>query len=95
MFQGAIVIELNELWAGRDEYMKDHWNVLDVMALALCGAAFLVRISDPDNLWGRALYGTGAPLLLFRTLFFAQFLPAQGPMIEVMMEPLVRFAFPE
>lgn len=25
----------------------------------------------------------GAPLLLFRTLFFAQFMPAQGPMIEV------------
>lgn len=85
-FQGAVVIELIELWEGRDEYMKDHWNLLDVLALAFCGIAFLVRISDPDSLWGRALYGAAAPLLLFRTLFFVQFLPAQGPMIEVMME---------
>lgn len=82
-FQGAILIEVFELWEGKEEYMKDHWNILDVLALAFCGAAFLVRISDPDSLWGRALYGAGTPLLLCRILFFAQFLPAQGPMIEV------------
>lgn len=154
---GAILVEINELWDGREDYMKDHWNALDVAALAFCGSAFLVRMYDPDSLWGRALYGAGtglciswysmpggclfyapqipspsmwrpmvrgvlvafippcptasitsaviarsksvssslsptaprsihvpgAPLLLFRMLFFAQFMPAQGPMIEV------------
>ena len=63
--------------------MRDHWNLLDVLALAFCLAAFLVRVFYPSNHWGRALYSFGAPLLLFRALFFAQFLPAQGPMIEV------------
>lgn len=72
-----------ELWDGREEYMRDHWNILDVLALGFCLAAFLVRVSDPESLWGRALYCIGAPLLLFRALFFAQFFPAQGPMIEV------------
>ncbi|CAB1113028.1 unnamed protein product [Ectocarpus sp. CCAP 1310/34] len=80
---GAILVEITELWDGREEYMKDHWNALDVAALAFCGGAFLVRVYDPESLWGRALYCAGAPLLLFRTLFFAQFMPAQGPMIEV------------
>eukprot|EP00903_Cladosiphon_okamuranus_P010230 g9689.t1 len=91
---GAILVEINELWEGREEYMKDHWNALDVTALAFCGAAFLIRLYDPENLWGRALYGAGAPLLLFRTLFFAQFMPAQGPMIEIIFSlagELLRF----
>lgn len=56
---GAILVEINELWDGREEYMKDHWNALDVTALAFCGAAFLIRVYDPDSLWGRALYGAG------------------------------------
>lgn len=56
---GAILVEINELWDGREDYMKDHWNALDVAALAFCGSAFLVRIYDPDSLWGRALYGAG------------------------------------
>ncbi|CAN0069824.1 unnamed protein product [Scytosiphon promiscuus] len=91
---GAILVEISELWEGREEYMKDHWNALDVLALAFCGSAFLVRMCDPDSLWGRALYGAGAPLLLFRTLFFAQFMPAQGPMIEIIFSlagELLRF----
>lgn len=83
LIQGAILIEAQELWDGREEYMKDHWNALDVTALAFCAAGFIARVSHPDSLWGRALYAAGAPLLLFRVLFFAQFLPAQGPMIEV------------
>lgn len=57
--QGAILIELMELWDDRAEYVKDHWNLLDVMAFAFCGAAFLVRVSHPDSLWGRALYAMG------------------------------------
>ncbi|CAN0155492.1 unnamed protein product, partial [Hapterophycus canaliculatus] len=56
---GAVLVEISELWEGREEYMKDHWNALDVMALAFCGSGFLVRIYDPDSLWGRALYGAG------------------------------------
>lgn len=56
---GAVLVEISELWEGREEYMKDHWNALDVMALAFCGSAFVVRMSDPDSLWGRALYGAG------------------------------------
>lgn len=56
---GAILVEINELWEGRAEYMKDHWNSLDVMALAFCGAAFVIRMCDPDSLWGRVLYGAG------------------------------------
>lgn len=82
--KGAVLIEFMELWGeGRDEYIKDHWNFLDVLALVFCGAGFIVRMSHPDSLWGRALYGAGTPLLLCRVLFFVQFLPAQGPMIEV------------
>ncbi|CAM9210968.1 unnamed protein product [Ectocarpus sp. 12 AP-2014] len=91
---GAILVEINELWDGREEYMKDHWNALDVAALAFCGSAFLVRVYNPESLWGRALYCAGAPLLLFRTLFFAQFMPAQGPMIEIIFSlagELLRF----
>lgn len=56
---GAILVEITELWDGREEYMKDHWNALDVAALAFCGSAFLVRVYDPESLWGRALYGAG------------------------------------
>lgn len=56
---GAILVEMNELWEGREEYIKDHWNALDVTALAFCGAAFVIRMYDPDSLWGRALYGAG------------------------------------
>lgn len=61
---GAILVEMNELWEGREEYMKDHWNTLDVTALAFCGAAFLIRLCDPDSLWGRALYGAGVSFVL-------------------------------
>ncbi|CAN0511637.1 unnamed protein product, partial [Ectocarpus sp. 8 AP-2014] len=54
--------------------MKDHWNALDVAALAFCGGAFLVRVYDPESLWGRALYcaGKGAigTKLAFVALFF-------------------------
>lgn len=70
---GAILIEINELWEGREEYMKDHWNALDVAALAFCGAAFVIRMCYPDSLWGRALYGAGVAyervgLAVLRTL---------------------------
>ena len=75
---GAILVEMNELWDGREEYMKDHWNALDVTALAFCGTAFLIRVYDPESLWGRALYGAGmgAP---FRDEICAEFLsPCSG-----------------
>lgn len=58
--QGAILIELMELYDDRAEYMKDHWNVLDVLAFVFCGSAFIVRVVHPDSLWGRALYAAGA-----------------------------------
>lgn len=59
-YQGAILIELMAVYDDRAEYMKDHWNVLDVLAFVFCGSAFVLRVLYPDSLWGRALYAAGA-----------------------------------
>ena len=66
-----------------EEYLLDRWNVLDVSALSLCLAAFVVRAVDYDSPWGRSLYALAAPLLYWRVLFYAQLLPFQGAMIQV------------
>lgn len=68
-------------------YVKDRWNILDILALTLLAAGFLVRATDGDNPWGRALYALSAPLLFSRLVFFAQLLHFQGPMVQVRCWP--------
>lgn len=66
-----------------DAYLQDHWNILDVLGLAVLLAAFVFRITDNAGSLGPALYALSAPLVFSRVLFFAQILPFQGPMIQV------------
>ena len=70
------------MWRGLDEYMKDTWNLLDGLGLAVSLGGFVVRCVDPASPWGRSLYALSAPLLVSRVLFFAQILPFQGPMVQ-------------
>ena len=64
-------------------YLRDRWNVLDLLSLGILGAAFFYRLADSGNPWGRALYALGAPLVFLRLLFYAQFSPFQSSMVEV------------
>lgn len=64
-------------------YLQDRWNVLDVLALGILAAGFSFRLVDSGSPWGRALYALSAPLVFSRALFYAQYLPFQGSMVEV------------
>ena len=68
---------------GGGVYLQDRWNVLDVLSLVILGAGFFYRLADSGGPWGRALYALSAPLVFSRLLFYAQFLPFQGSMVEV------------
>ena len=70
---------------GRDfvVYLQDRWNVLDVLSLVILAGGFSVRLIDSGSLWGRGLYALGAPLVFLRVLFYAQYLPFLGSMVEV------------
>ena len=64
-------------------YLQDRWNVLDVLALVILAGGFFVRLIDSGSLWGRGLYALSAPLVFLRVLFYAQYLPFLGSMVEV------------
>lgn len=66
-----------------DVYVRDVWNILDVLGVVLLAIGFLVRVKDYESQWGRALYALSAPLLFSRMLFFVQVFRFQGPMIQV------------
>lgn len=75
--------EISEIARDIEAYVRDRWNVLDFLALGTLAAGWGVRMFMSKSLWGRALYAVAAPLLFTRLLFFAEFLPFQGPMIQV------------
>lgn len=72
-----------EIRRGFEEYMEDGWNCLGVLGYVVSLGGFIVRWADRTSPWGRGLYALSAPLLFSRTLFFAQVLPYQGPMVQV------------
>lgn len=63
-------------------YLKDPWNVLDVLGMLCLFVGLVFRWADEANPWGPAFYAMCAPLVVCRVLFFAQILPFQGPMIQ-------------
>ncbi|CAM9825189.1 unnamed protein product [Ectocarpus sp. 4 AP-2014] len=82
---GGILTELREILENPWEYMQDQWNLLDVTSLILLLGGVIQRIyGQVDDESSRALYALSAPLAFARILFFAQILPSQGPMIQVM-----------
>eukprot|EP00752_Nemacystus_decipiens_P009083 g8110.t1 len=64
-------------------YLKDKWNVLDALGLLCVSVGLVFRWGDWRSPWGPAFYSLSAPLVVSRILFFAQILPYQGPMIQV------------
>lgn len=80
--KGVVCTEASEIWRGYHDYIRDHWNVLDVLSIILSSSGFIVRCVDQDEAWGRYLYALSAPLVFTRILFFAQILPDQGPMVQ-------------
>ncbi|CAM9403921.1 unnamed protein product [Ectocarpus sp. 12 AP-2014] len=82
---GGILTEFREILEDPWEYMRDQWNLLDVTSLILLlGGAIQRMYGQVDDESSRALYALSAPLAFARILFFAQILPSQGPMIQVM-----------
>ena len=75
--------EVGEMVGDIEAYFQDRWNILDVLGLAVLLGGFIVRSTESESPWGRALYALSAPLVFSRILFFAQILPFQGPMIQV------------
>ena len=64
-------------------YLHDRWNVLDGLSVGILCAGFFYRLVDSSSSWGRALYALSTPFVFSRLLFYAQFLPFQGSMVEV------------
>lgn len=81
--QGGFVTEVNEMKRDLHSYCRDQWNVLDFFTLLFLTAGWSFRWVDSEGPWGRAFYALGAPFLFSRVLFFAQYLPFQGPIIQV------------
>lgn len=81
--QAAFLTEALEMRRDLFVYMRDPWNVLDWLSLALLSSGLIARIAQPSDTLGRSLYALSTPLLFARLLFFAQILPHQGPMIQV------------
>ncbi|CAM9810440.1 unnamed protein product [Scytosiphon promiscuus] len=91
----GVCAELGELTKDVDAYLRNRWNLLDILGLALSLSGFFVRRIDDEEPWGRGLYALSAPFLFSRILFFGQILQFQGPMIQViaaMMADFIRFA---
>ena len=83
-YQGAILTEFREIGEDPWEYVRDRWNVLDVTSLCFMFVSLCFRAFDHvDSITARSLYALSAPLAFTRILFFAQILPSQGPMIQV------------
>ncbi|CAM9782826.1 unnamed protein product [Scytosiphon promiscuus] len=75
--------EVREMSRGVGRYLADKWNVLDALDLLCLSVGLIIRWDDWSSEWGPAFYALSAPLVVSRVLFFAQILPFQGPMIEV------------
>eukprot|EP00752_Nemacystus_decipiens_P005574 g5043.t1 len=75
--------ERREMHRNIGMYLKDKWNVLDALGLLFVFIGLVIRWDDSSSPWGPAFYSLSAPLVVSRILFFAQILPYQGPMIQV------------
>ena len=82
-FKGAALREMREVRRDFVVYLQDRWNVLDVLSLVMLVGGFSVRFIDSGSPWGVALYALSAPLVFLRLLFYAQYLPFLGSMVEV------------
>lgn len=81
--KAAFMVEVNEMRRDPVGYFHDRWNVLDLLAIVLMCAGWLLRITEGESQWTKGLYALSAPLIFARVLYFAEFLPFQGPMIQV------------
>ena len=81
--KGAIVREFREMIRNIGVYLHDRWNVLDGLSVGILCAGFFYRLVDSSSSWGRALYALSTPFVFSRLLFYAQFLPFQGSIVEV------------
>ena len=82
--KGAIETEIQEMVKDPSEYVRDKWNVIDVTCLFLMFTSLCFRaFDDVHSMEARSMYALSAPLAFTRILFFAQILPSQGPMIQV------------
>ena len=82
-FKGAAIREISEGRRDWVAYWQDRWNVLDVLSLVMLAGGLFSRFLDSGCPWGRALYALSAPLVYLRVLFYAQYLPFLGSMVEV------------
>lgn len=81
--KAAFMVEVNEMRRDPVGYFHDRWNVLDLLAIVLMCAGWLLRVTEGESQWTKGLYALSAPLIFARVLYFAEFLPFQGPMIQV------------
>eukprot|EP00904_Undaria_pinnatifida_P012808 jgi/Undpi1/8658/HiC_scaffold_25.g11123.m1 len=92
---GAIVRELGDIVQDPFKYILDKWNVLDVTSLCLMFMGLCYRaFGGADSNASLYLYALSTPLAFSRLLFYAQILPSQGPMIQVIVSmtgELVKF----
>lgn len=70
------------MWRSVARYVRDPWNVLDVLGLGFLFIGLVFRLTDWASPLGPAFYALSAPLLVSRVLFFAQIVPFLGPMIQ-------------
>eukprot|EP00752_Nemacystus_decipiens_P008850 g7897.t2 len=80
---GGILREWREMKRNIRRYFRDQWNVLDALGILCLLIGMVIRWDDWTSPWGPAFYALSAPLVVSRVLFFAQILPFQGPMIQV------------
>ncbi|CAN0130078.1 unnamed protein product [Scytosiphon promiscuus] len=93
---GGVLREVEEFKDGVGKYFKDRWNFFDVPGLLCLTAGMIAKLipGGKDYPVGKAFFALSAPLLVSRFLFFAQLLPMQGPMVQVifsMAKPLIQF----
>ena len=81
--QAEIVSNLVQMWDNFLEYVRNRWNWLESLSLALLAGGLFVRVVDSDVHLGRALFALSAPLVFSRVLFFGQILRRQGLVIQV------------
>lgn len=78
-----MLAELDEMMIDKQAFYRDRWNVFDCLTLLCITAGWITRMANNDTLWGKALYAFAAPLMVTRVLFFLQYFPSQGVMIQV------------
>lgn len=87
--QGGFVREVREM-SNLKRYIKDQWNVLDLLGLVFLFIGLIIRVADSVSELGPAFYALSVPMLVCRVLFFAQVLPFQGPMIQASLQKIQR-----